>query len=111
MMNATSKQEAKRKRSRKEMEDEVHSMSLIQDLHGHTDRVWSVAWNPNSGLAGKPAMLASCGGDKTIRVWQHGPSTHPTSPSWSCVVRSTTFNSKLLLFAIIIFMLSYVLMY
>ena len=93
------------------MEDEVHSMSLIQDLHGHTDRVWSVAWNPNSGLAGKPAMLASCGGDKTIRVWQHGPSTHPTSPSWSCVVRSTTFNSKLLLFAIIIFMLSYVLMY
>lgn len=33
-------------------------------LRGHTDRVWCAAWSPN----GK--ALASCGGDKTIRIWQ-----------------------------------------
>lgn len=65
-------------------EDEVE-MSVVQELEGHSDRVWSVAWNPASGSAGRPAMLASCSGDKTVRVWQHGPSHDPCSPCWSCV--------------------------
>ncbi|WOH06179.1 hypothetical protein DCAR_0625602 [Daucus carota subsp. sativus] len=34
-------------------------------LEGHTSKVWSVAWNPASGTDGKPAILASCGADKT----------------------------------------------
>ncbi|XP_047334309.1 protein CIA1 [Impatiens glandulifera] len=43
----------------------------IQKLEGHTDRVWGLAWNPaTGGSSGVPAMLASCSGDKTVRVWQ-----------------------------------------
>lgn len=60
-------------------------MSVVQELEGHSDRVWSVAWKPGSGSGGRPAMLASCSGDKTVRVWQHSPSLDSCSPSWSCV--------------------------
>ncbi|EHA8588110.1 putative protein CIA1 [Cocos nucifera] len=50
-----------------------------QRLEGHTDRVWSLAWNPATGVCGIPAMLASCSGDKSVRIWQQGP-----SGSWDC---------------------------
>nr|XP_010907936.2 protein CIA1 [Elaeis guineensis] len=50
-----------------------------QRLEGHTDRVWSLAWNPATGVCGIPVMLASCSGDKTVRIWQQGP-----SGSWDC---------------------------
>ncbi|KAK9921254.1 hypothetical protein M0R45_029773 [Rubus argutus] len=53
----------------------------IQKLEGHTDRVWSLAWNPLSGLDGAPLKLASCSGDKTVRIWEHKPSS---SNSWEC---------------------------
>ncbi|GAB4856393.1 Cytosolic iron-sulfur protein assembly protein [Ancistrocladus abbreviatus] len=46
----------------------------IQKLEGHTDRVWSLAWNPTSGTIGSPAILASCSGDKTVRIWEQSPS-------------------------------------
>ncbi|XP_042389082.1 protein CIA1-like [Zingiber officinale] len=49
----------------------------IQKLEGHSDRVWSLAWNPVTG--GSSGMLASCSGDKTVRIWQKGP-----SGSWEC---------------------------
>ncbi|CAA6668500.1 unnamed protein product [Spirodela intermedia] len=47
-----------------EVEGEVELKELCR-LEGHTDRVWSLAWNPAAGGDGVPAVLASCSGDKT----------------------------------------------
>ncbi|GMI96666.1 embryo defective 1345, Cytosolic Iron-sulfur protein Assembly 1 [Hibiscus trionum] len=52
----------------------------IQKLQGHTDRVWSLAWNPATVAADVPAVFASCSGDKTVRIWEQSPSTR----SWDC---------------------------
>eukprot|EP00249_Psilotum_nudum_P012581 c23865_g1_i1 orf=150-1292(+) len=60
-------------------------LRLVQQLEGHTDKVWNVAWNPVCGLGGKPPMFASCSGDRTVRVWEHQPSRDPCSPLWVCV--------------------------
>jgi WD40 repeat protein len=38
-------------------------LSLLATLEGHKDRVWNLAWSPNGDL------LASCSGDKSIRLW------------------------------------------
>lgn len=52
-------------------------------LRGHEDRVWHVAWSPVH-----PFLLASCGGDRTVRLWY--PSEEPlpqrVPSSWSCMV-------------------------
>ncbi|KAF3441660.1 hypothetical protein FNV43_RR15575 [Rhamnella rubrinervis] len=53
----------------------------IQKLEGHTDRVWSLAWNPATGVDGIPSVFASCSGDKTVRIWEQSSST---SSSWLC---------------------------
>lgn len=47
----------------------------LQRLEGHTDRVWSVAWKPSAGVDGVPAVLASCSGDKTVRIWERNSPT------------------------------------
>ncbi|XWS43419.1 hypothetical protein CRYUN_Cryun16bG0102000 [Craigia yunnanensis] len=52
----------------------------IQQLQGHTDRVWSLAWNPATASADVPAVFASCSGDKTVRIWEQSLSTR----SWDC---------------------------
>ncbi|CUG87711.1 WD40 repeat-containing protein, putative [Bodo saltans] len=45
----------------------------IAALIGHEDRVWSVAWHPTLPL------LASCSGDKTVKLWS--PSRSSSSES------------------------------
>ncbi|KAJ6941046.1 protein CIA1 isoform X3 [Populus alba x Populus x berolinensis] len=49
----------------------------IQTLEGHTDRVWSLAWNPATATS---PVFASCSGDKTVRIWEQTPSTR----LWHC---------------------------
>ncbi|XP_077214381.1 protein CIA1-like [Tasmannia lanceolata] len=62
--------------------EENLELKEIQKLEGHTDRVWGLAWNPATGSAGIPSMLASCSGDKTVRIWQQN--TSRKSDSWEC---------------------------
>lgn len=58
-------------------------LNLVQSLDGHTDRVWTLAWNP----AG--TILASSGGDKSIRLW-----AKTASESWNCASILTETHSK-----------------
>lgn len=61
-------------------------LELIQSLdglEGHTDRVWTLAWNPQG------TILASSGGDKTIRLWAKSK-----NENWSCVSILTETHSK-----------------
>ncbi|KAK3024770.1 hypothetical protein RJ639_044931, partial [Escallonia herrerae] len=57
--------------------DDSVELREVQKLEGHTDRVWGLAWNPATGSAGIPAVLASCSGDKTVRIWRQNPSNGP----------------------------------
>ncbi|KAJ3683455.1 hypothetical protein LUZ60_013682 [Juncus effusus] len=63
-----------------ELLDSNVDLKEVQKLEGHTDRVWSLAWNPApQNCGGASSMLASCSGDKTVRIWQVGP-----SGQWDC---------------------------
>lgn len=57
----------------------------VQRLEGHQDRVWGVAWNPTTGAGRLPPMLASCSGDRTVRIWVQEDPRNPSS--WECRVR------------------------
>ena len=39
------------------------ALEEVVTLKGHLERVWHVSWSPNG------ASLASCGGDKVVRIW------------------------------------------
>lgn len=54
---------------------ENFELKEIQKLEGHTDRVWSLAWKPATGVDGVPAVLSSCSGDKTVRIWEQSSAT------------------------------------
>ncbi|KMS98140.1 hypothetical protein BVRB_4g095270 [Beta vulgaris subsp. vulgaris] len=45
--------------------EDMGELEHLQTLEGHTDRVWGLAWNPTN-----TNLLASCSGDKTVRIWE-----------------------------------------
>ena len=49
-------------------------MVMVIVLLGHVGAVWCAEWSPNGKL------LATCGGDKCIRIWTH----IAASNSWEC---------------------------
>jgi len=72
----------------------------IQRLEGHTDRVWSLDWNPATGHAGIPLVFASCSGDKTVRIWEQNLS----SGLWACkVISHINFHSQSLQNSILLY--------
>ena len=48
-------------------------LKLVSTLKDHDDRVWCVSWNPQGNL------LASCGGDKSIKIWSE------INSEWKCI--------------------------
>ncbi|XP_075513760.1 protein CIA1-like isoform X1 [Primulina tabacum] len=55
--------------------DRTFELKEIETLRGHTDRIWCVAWNPATGVDGVPAMIASCGADKKVLIWEQNTTT------------------------------------
>ncbi|KAH9926733.1 WD40-repeat-containing domain protein [Fomitopsis serialis] len=69
------------------MMGEPHSaaIQLVDQLEGHDDRAWHVAWNP------KRPILASCSADKTVRMYHyHSKSTTEEGGSELVFAHSTT---------------------
>lgn len=69
-------------------------IELLDILQGHDDRVWFVSWKPLD-----PSCLASCSGDKTVRLWNNSGSkkwkcTHILDGAHSRTVRSVSFSPK-----------------
>mmetsp|Transcript_36070 Transcript_36070/g.103786 ORF Transcript_36070/g.103786 Transcript_36070/m.103786 type:complete len:420 (+) Transcript_36070:69-1328(+) len=52
------------------------ALTQICRLVGHEERVWCVAWRPGAN----PPLLASCGSDRTIRLW--GPRNGNLEEPW-----------------------------
>ena len=53
--------------------DGVGTLEPVAVLAGHSDRVWHVSWCKTKN------MLATCGGDKSVRLW--APKPTPTAPA------------------------------
>ena len=59
-------------------ESDRMELTCVAELTGHTEpRVWHIAWSPSGGV------LASCGEDRTIRVW--APSGEKDDGEWRCL--------------------------
>lgn len=50
-------------------------LSRVCSLQGHEERVWCVSWRPQA----EPLQLASCGADRSIRLWGLKSGTVPDS--------------------------------
>ena len=82
---------------------DAHTLELKQQLEGHTDVVWALAWSPNS------RELASGSWDQTVRLWdvnrgeQVGEISHEDqliALAWSAngtTLASATWSSQILL--------------
>eukprot|EP00943_MAST-04B_sp_MAST-4B-sp1_P003033 g3033.t1 len=60
---------------------ETHKLVPIATLSGHTDRVWSIDFSPDGTL------LASCGGDKNVRIWakEYRQNSSFEESKWFCL--------------------------
>lgn len=67
----------------------VYTLSPLAALSGHTDRVWHAAWHPRGRL------LATCGGDRSVRMWapSGGGAADAASP-WVCVSSLDDFTLR-----------------
>eukprot|EP00927_Polykrikos_kofoidii_P007799 TRINITY_DN13201_c0_g1_i1.p1 TRINITY_DN13201_c0_g1~~TRINITY_DN13201_c0_g1_i1.p1 ORF type:complete len:473 (-),score=58.46 TRINITY_DN13201_c0_g1_i1:234-1565(-) len=63
----------------------MHSCSLsrVETLSGHEERVWCVAWRP----CAEPPQLASCGSDRTVCLWGQTKSTEEKGGSWNLLTK------------------------
>eukprot|EP00474_Spongospora_subterranea_P000635 CRZ01093.1 hypothetical protein [Spongospora subterranea] len=62
-------------------------LDCVSTLSGHTDVVWCVAWHPGQDL-----VLASCGSDKTIRIWKQVGRDH--QKQWVCFATVATGHKR-----------------
>ncbi|KAJ6516272.1 WD40-repeat-containing domain protein [Mycena sanguinolenta] len=68
--------------------DLVYRIDPIQELPGHQDRAWSVAWNP-----AKP-LVSSCSADKTVRIYKYAATTSSFAPTFSHIATIPTGHTK-----------------
>lgn len=54
-------------------------MEQVAELAGHRERAWHVSWRADGKL------LASCSGDRTIRIWAPANPDEPGTSKWDCV--------------------------
>ncbi|KAJ8537661.1 hypothetical protein K7X08_014201 [Anisodus acutangulus] len=45
-------------------------LTEIERLEGHTGKVLGVAWKQDTGIWGRPAIIASWSDDQTVRIWE-----------------------------------------
>jgi WD40 repeat protein len=55
----------------------------VGSLRGHEDRVWAADWHPQGDC------IASCGGDRTVRVWKRFESVGDVEGAWVLVATLT----------------------